>query len=303
MLDHSLLKLYLNLSGWVIAGVVLDRCLPPKTANGLGQFLFWIGVPLSIVAFLRHSHLNDALWLAPIVAWIAILLGAGLSFLFLQKQWSRATQGSFLLATMLGNTGYLGYPIALSLIGPQYFAWTLFYDILGTLIGSYSLGIAIAARCSTLPQSNGWLAEAMLKNPALWSFGFGLLIKDIPLPQWLDVTLEGSGWAMVNLSLILIGMRLNQLSSWRSLHRASLSVSIKMIGMPLLLGAGLSILGLTSLPKLAIVLQIGMPPAFATLILAEAYQLDRELTVTAVALGSVVLLFTLPIWVTLFGTP
>ncbi|NJN58970.1 MAG: AEC family transporter, partial [Leptolyngbyaceae cyanobacterium SL_5_9] len=43
------------------------------------------------------------------------------------------------------------------------------------------------------------------------------------------------------------------------------------------------------------------PPAFATLVIAEAYNLDRELTVTALAVGSLGLLLMLPMWLWLFS--
>jgi len=36
-------------------------------------------------------------------------------------------------------------------------------------------------------------------------------------------------------------------------------------------------------------------------VIAEAYNLDRDLTVTALAVGSAGLLFTLPVWLLLFG--
>jgi predicted permease len=55
--------------------------------------------------------------------------------------------------------------------------------------------------------------------------------------------------------------------------------------------------------QLALVLQIAMPPAFATLVVSEAYDLDRELAVTAIALGSLSLLLTLPLWLLLFPAP
>jgi hypothetical protein len=45
---------------------------------------------------------------------------------------------------------------------------------------------------------------------------------------------------------------------------------------------------------------MAMPPAFATLVLAEVYDLDRNLSVTALAAGSTGLLLTLPIWLMLF---
>jgi hypothetical protein len=96
-------------------------------------------------------------------------------------------------------------------------------------------------------------------------------------------------------------MRLSQLDSWSNLKQASVSVVIKMLVIPLILGIGLLQLGITGLPRLVIVLQAAMPPAFATLVIAEVYDLDRDLTVTALAVGSSILLLTLPIWLLLFN--
>jgi predicted permease len=95
-------------------------------------------------------------------------------------------------------------------------------------------------------------------------------------------------------------MRLSQLESGSYLKQASVSLSIKMLLVPLVLGMGLFYLGITGPPQLVIVLQMAMPPAFATLVLAEVYDLDRNLSVTALAAGSTGLLLTLPIWLMLF---
>jgi hypothetical protein len=74
-----------------------------------------------------------------------------------------------------------------------------------------------------------------------------------------------------------------------------------MLLVPLVLGIGLLQLGLTGRPLLVIVLQMAMPPAFATLVLAEVFDLERDLAVTTLAVGSIGLLLTLPIWLLLFG--
>ena len=74
-----------------------------------------------------------------------------------------------------------------------------------------------------------------------------------------------------------------------------------MLLVPLILGSTLSLFGVTGSTRLVIVLQMAMPPAFATLVIAEAYNLDRDLTVTALAVGSAGLFVTLPIWLWLFG--
>lgn len=323
---QPLIKLYIQLGGGVMLGWVLGRSLPKTVPTFIGQFLFWIGVPLGIITFLRRADLSGAIWIAPVVAWVAILLGAGLAWVWMQARrrtpegsqkgslwardslkqyqsssWSKPTQGSFLLASMVGNTGYLGFPVTLTLVGEKYFGWVLFYDMLGTTIGAYGLGVLLAARFGGGAHSPWQLVRAILQNPALWSLGFGLGFRQIPLPELAERGLLGFAWSAIALSLVLIGMRLSQLDSWSRLRQASVTLGIKMLLVPFVLGIGLFALGITGPPRLAIVLQMAMPPAFATLVLAEVYNLDRDLAVTALAVGSTGLLFTLPIWLLLFS--
>ncbi len=311
--EIKLLELYMPIAGGVLLGWFLGYILPKSVPAYLGQFLFWIGVPISIVAFLRRTNLSGPIWIAPVAAWAAILLGAGLAWagikirtyfqsnVGVEGDREEQNKGSFLLASMLGNTGYLGYPVTLALVGQEYFGWAVFYDLLGSTLGTYGLGVALAARFGTGVHSFGPLLGVVVKTPALWSLGFGLAFRLLPLPDLVDTSLQRFGWTIIALSLILIGMRLSQLSSWGSVRQASISLGIKMLLVPLVLGYGLRGLGVTGLPLLVILLQMAMPPAFATLIIAEAYNLDRDLAVTAIALGTAFLFFTLPIWLWLFG--
>lgn len=317
---QPLIKLYIQLGGGVLLGWILGRLMPKSIPTLIGQFLFWIGVPISITTFLRRADLSGAIWIAPVVAWIAIVVGAGLAWSWIKaytikttakigdrsseapvNSWSKPAQGSFLLSSMVGNTGYLGFPVTLTLVGEKYFGWALFYDMLGTTIGAYGLGVLLAARFGQEARNYGQLALSLLQNPALWSLGFGLGFRQIPLPEGMERILQGLAWSAIALSLILIGMRLSQLNSWSRLRQAGVSLGIKMLLVPFILGLGLLGLGITGAPQLVIVLQMAMPPAFATLVLAEVYDLDRDLTVTALAVGSTGLLLTLPIWLLLFG--
>jgi hypothetical protein len=314
---QPLIKLYIQLGGGVLLGWILGHWLPKSVPVIIGQFLFWIGVPISIITFLRRADLSGAIWIAPMVAWMAIILGAGLAWAWIQRysvrsrakgsdrssanSWSKPAQGSFLLSSMVGNTGYLGFPVTLTLVGEKYFGWALFYDMLGTTIGAYGLGVLLAARFGQEAQNYRQLTLSLLQNPALWSLGFGLGFRQIPLPEGMERILQGLAWSAIALSLILIGMRLSQLNSWSRLRQAGVSLGIKMLLVPFILGLGLLGLGITGAPQLVIVLQMAMPPAFATLVLAEVYDLDRDLTVTALAVGSTGLLLTLPIWLLLFG--
>ena len=288
-------------------GFILGRKLPNTVPTRLGKFLFWIGVPLAIVAFLRKANLSGAIWIAPAVAHAAILLGAFFAWIGIKWQTyftntvaRSPTQGSFILSAMFGNTGFLGYPIILAVHGSQYFAWALFYDLLGTLFGAWGLGVAIAARFGG-STTNFWRnIKVILINPALWGFGFGLLFRQIEISTFAEFSLEILAWGTVALSLLLIGMRLGKINSWENLPQAGICIAIKMLLVPLILGSSLPLLGLTGTPAQVILLQMAMPPAFSNLIIAETFNLDSDLAVTTVAAGTVMMLFTLPIWLLVF---
>jgi predicted permease len=273
----------------------------------LGNFLYWVGVPLTIVNFLRQTDLSGQIWIAPAIAHLAIILGAFLAWVLIKSQTyltntvpAQPTQGSFILASMVGNTGYLGFPITLAMVGKEYFAWALFYDLLGSLFGAYGLGVVLAARFGSRRENYREIVKATVINPALWSFGFGLLIHQATIPAPVEFYLDKLAWCAVALSLILIGMRLSLLKSWHKLPLASISLFIKMLLVPLILGSSLHFFGITGDPAKVIVLQMAMPPAFATIVIAETFNLDHDLAVTALALGVMILLITLPLWLWLF---
>lgn len=301
-----LLSLYLKLVSGVLVGWILGKILPSKIPKAIGIFLFWVGVPMGMVIFLRRADLSGGIWLAPLLAWLAIFLGAILARGWIHLKtpnWNQATRGSFILASMFGNTGYLGYPIILALTGDQYFGWAVFYDLFGTTLGAYGFGGVFAAFFSEhrIAITLKHLLLSAIAKPIWWAFAFSLWFRQITLPQPVEITLMRIGWCIIGLSLILIGMRLSQLQPWRQWRSVSAGLIVKMLCVPLVFGIFLGLLGFSESLQLVLVLQIAMPPAFATLVVAETYDLDREIAVSSIAIGSLFLLFTLPLWIFLFG--
>ncbi|MCS6960836.1 MAG: AEC family transporter [Pseudanabaenaceae cyanobacterium SKYGB_i_bin29] len=297
MLD-TLLKLYLPLVTVVTLGVIVVRYLPASVPLRIGQFLYYLGIPISIVAFLQQANLAGKVWLAPIVAWGGILGGLTIAWLSIKdRNWEIKSKASFLLAAMVGNTGYIGYPVALAVGGEKHFAWALFYDLLGTLFGSFGLGVVIASQCGA-KQSYPWWRE-LLQNPTLWSLGLGLILRRWSLPTIVLLPLKTIGWGMVWFSLLLIGMRLGGVKHLAYWGRAWGSVVIKMAIVPLIFAVVSHFIAIETMPRRILLLEMAMPPAFATVVLAEVYELDRELTVSALSVGTILLMFTLPLWLLL----
>jgi predicted permease len=334
-LDSPLVNLYIRLIGWVMVGFVLGKFTPKSLTSHLGKFLFFVGAPFSVVAFMRRTTLSGYMAIAPVSAWTALLVGAGLAWIWidlglsderlqeiskgliintdvestdqskslLKSNWSKPTQGSFILAMMVGNTGFLGFPVILSLVGTEYFAWGLFYD-LSVSIGLQIFGVALAAYYGTAKIMKGWIDPVLtvLTNPSLGAFVVGAYIKTLSLPPLFDQLFQNGAWLVINSFLILIGLQLSRLTSLKNLKQGLICLSIKMLLTPLVVGTGLMFFGVTGPPRLLLVLLMGMPPAFVTTLYAERYGLDRDLAITTVALGSIVILFTIPLWMWLFGT-
>lgn len=308
MLLPLLLAIYAPLLGWISLGMLLARCFPHTVAQGsrwIGPFLYWVGVPLSTVGFLRQTALPGEVWLAAVMAYVSYgvaWLGSALWRWWWQSRGEKLSPiqwASFQLAAMLGNTGYLGYPIGLAVGGAEYFGWVLVFDLLGTLFGAYGLGTWVAARSSLRSPWDPWWQVG--RSPAIWGFVVGVGTKGWALPPVGEQFLRGFAWGMIPLMLVLLGVRLVRIPGrypWGLLGGA---VVIRLLWVPLLVGLITLALPLAPLARLMIILQAGMPPAMATLVLAETYHLDQDLTVATLAVGTLGILLTLPLWLWLWG--
>lgn len=273
----------------------------------LAQFLLRIGIPIGIANFVRSTELSASAWIAPITASLAIALGLLFSAYILGPKRSilAGTRRSFQLSSYVGNTSFIGFPVVLLLpqLGPSYFGVAVLYDICGTVLGGYGLGAWIATRGDQGDTSSSWRSaiikttQLLYKNPSLLAFGAGLLLKLVELPETVNTILSVIAWGSIMLALLTMGMRIQQLSGSGSFQLPLKAVLIKMVAVPLIIGALLTATGFAGPERLILVLQAGMPCAFATLVLAENFDLDRAFTVQTLIISNLILLLTLPIWV------
>ncbi|MGK7912703.1 MAG: AEC family transporter [Synechococcus sp.] len=306
----TLLRLYALLLTVSLCGAIAQRLIPPKLSRyigpePLGRFMFWVGVPLSLMGFMRQAEIPPIDFTLPVVVGTTLVVGwvgAGVLLRVQGTTRSQESRGSFKLAAMMGNTGYLGYPVCLAVAGSSMFGWALLYDLTGTILGTYGLGVWLASRHGR-SRHLSWqmLTLRLLRTPALWGFVLGAALKPVSLPLWLERSMGSFAWGIVGLSLVIIGMRLAQLRHWNHLPAIAPAIAIKLIALPLAIGFLVHTMPLTPAVRLVLILQAGMPCAFSTLILAEEYRLDRDASVTAIATSSIAFLLTLPIWILMWG--
>lgn len=277
----------------------------------LSRYLYTVGIPLCVVNFVRVADLSASVFLAPLVAWFAMGLALLVAWLVLKvtrRVVDASERGSVLLLSYIGNTSYLGFPVVLLLpqLGHAYFSWAVLYDVFGTFFGAYGLGLVLA-RWQVAASIPLWrrLLDAvleLLRNPSLYAFALGLALRPVDLPDPLLQVVSTVAWASIMLCLVVMGMRLQQLTSWRHLRLAFQPVAIKMMVVPLVVATALTVFGLDGPPRLVLVLQASMPCGLATLVLAERYGLNRDRVVAALGLSTLLMVVMVPIWVMLFTT-
>ncbi len=215
----------------------------------------------------------------------------------------RPTQGSFLIAATIGNTGFVGLGIVPTLVSESNLGWAVFYSVTNNVIGTYGLGVWLASYFGRAQaQNNSWVQfRDVLTVPSLWAFILGFSTRHQPFPVITEQFLQASLWFVIPAAFLLMGMRLSQLQGIQSLKAALLPSCLKILLLPGLVGLSCCLLGLSGEPRLALVLMAGMPSAFAGLILAEEYELDRDLIASSIAVSTLGLLLTIPLWLVLFG--
>lgn len=336
----TLFDAYLPLVLWTGLGLLAFQFVPPSLPRLLGRSLYWVGVPWQILALARQTDYAPNLGLAPAVTIAALLLGLLLAWVSLQayQRWltrpmpaaiatmpaaqtaetiacpnttlvqstqtglSRAQRGSFILAATIGNTGFVGLGLVPALIDPSALGWAVFYSVTHNIVGTYGIGVFLASYYGRSQLQNHWWIQLrdVLSVPSLWAFAIGSLTRSTELPDTVEQCLHASLWFVIPSAFVLMGMRLSQLHGWKSLQPAFVPTLLKMIVLPIAVGMGTTLLAISSDARLVLVLMSGMPSAFAGLILAEEYELDRELIASSIALTTIALLFTIPLWLLLF---
>ncbi|WP_293155063.1 MULTISPECIES: AEC family transporter [unclassified Microcoleus] len=328
---ETLFHAYTPLVIWTGLGLLVFQYIPVDFPKLLSRFLFWIGIPLQIAVLARQSDFSGAVGFTPAIAifvlfvstslaWLTWVLLRRLSTRHVKKPYfdgkhsvvnlfllninslTRSSQGSFILAAMLGNTGFVGLAITPAIISSDNNNWAVLYSVTNNVIGSYGFGVFLASYFGHSDGKNHWWIQLrdVLTVPALWAFIIGFFTRNIPLPENVESGLQGAVLGVIASALVLVGIRLRAIKTWQSFELALIPSLLKVVIVPVLIGFGASFFGLSGDPRLVLVLMSGTPTALSVLILAEIYELDRDLLASSIALTSVGLLLMLPLWLACF---
>jgi malate permease and related proteins len=312
-MPESLLQAYTPLFFWTGLGFLIVRFLPESFPKLLGRSLYWVGVPCEIFALARQTGDLSTTKIAPVITVAAILLGLFLGAVSLYicrritalpRLENPSLQGSWLLCSMLGNTGFIGLSVVPFLVDKESLSWAVFYSVTQNVMGTYGFGVLVASYYGRqLGTSRPWweLIKDLVTVPSLWGFLLGFTTRNNVFPATLENMLHGSVMVVIAGAFILMGIRLSQIKGWQSLKLAAIPAVLKTVVMPGALGLGTLFIDMPSQGRLALVIMAGVPSAFAGLILSEEYNLDRDLAASSIINSTVIFLLMIPVWIYFFS--
>jgi predicted permease len=317
---ETLFKAYTPLFTWIGLGLILSRFSSDTFARWLGQSLYWVGVPLQLLVLARHTNAANG-ELIPVIGLVVLLLSLVLALLtWWFWQWfnqikaeqkgvevseslKKASLGSFILATILGNTGFVGLTLTQVLTGPENNDWAVLFSVTNNVVGTYGIAVLIASYFGQRATENHWWIQLrdIVTVPSLWTFFIGLNTQFVQLPAVIESGLDQAVWVVIALALLLVGLRLGTIKEYQNLNIAIIASILKVLIIPLLVGLGATYAGMIGEQRLVLVLMSGTPTGLSVLILAEVYDLDRNLLASSIALTFIGLFLVLPLWLIWFG--
>jgi predicted permease len=138
----------------------------PAIARRILQLMLYVLVPFVSFVNIAHLHVTVAAGTGLVFAYVALgLAGAAAGYAGRRMQLSRPEIGALICSVMLVNTGYLGLPMTVALIGPRQLGTAIAYDQLVSgpmlFIAGFGIGAAFGTRAG-----EGARARTGLSSPA-----------------------------------------------------------------------------------------------------------------------------------------
>lgn len=244
--------------------IVITARLEFRAGVGLGLLFGYLGIV--VVGLLA--------WLAG-----ARLLGLG-----------RPSTGAMIVTTILANTGYLGIPIVLVLLGGSQVGYAIVWDSLISYPMAFVVAFAIGAAFGDSGASD-WRDRVLsffTRNPIPAAILIGFLLPDAAVPDWLFDAMKLLASSLLPLGFFMVGVQLaaeGEHGTFRfppALTRpVAVVLGLRLVVAPLLL-FGFAAVTAVNVPD-AYHLQAAMPSGINALIVAHVYGLDLRITSSAIA--------------------
>jgi malate permease and related proteins len=269
--------------------------LPDNAAEVLNRFVIDICVPATVLRLVPKMTVSPALAVLIVVPWAM----AGLAYLtarLAQRLLSldRSSTTALFLATALGNTSFLGFPLCGGLLGENSIPFAAVYDQLGSFlllstVAPLALGNVSGGQRATASE----LSRRVLLFPPFLALLIALL--PLPRPSALEPVLAAAAAPLVPLAMFAVGLKL-RFSPPRPKRVFARGLALKLFVFPCAAWGLARALGARGLVLEVAVLETAMPTMITAGALMMAHGVAIELAAAFVSWGLILSLLTVPAW-------
>ena len=208
---------------------------------------------------------------------------------------------SLQLAGLIGNTSFLGIPIAIALLPTETINFTIGFD-LGTTLFSWIFGPYLLQKTSTNYSFLNFkkLIFSIFNSPASKGIIGVLIIYLFGLENIIDDFLWIPARLVIYLAIVVVGTRLGIITNNKDIifeykENIKYSLFLKLFILPMFVYVICRILNFEVIETTALVLQAGTPSAISTILLAEAYKKQRQLAAKTLFTTTIISTATIPL--------
>ena len=272
----------------------------PKFSELIALPLIKYGIPLSVMGLLLKEGIDLDLIKTALIAFLSIgFLIVLINYLSIFK--TRLPNYSLQLAGLIGNTSFLGIPIALAILPTSTINFTIGFD-LGTTLFAWIFGpFFLKKRINSNTNLNfKELLKAILNSPASRGIVGVLITYLFGLEKVLGDYLWIPARIVIVLAIVVVGTKLgiitNSKTKYFNLNKGiKYSIVLKLLIFPLFIFVFSKILGFNLNETSAVVLQAGTPSAISTVLMAEAYKTNQRIAATILFTTTLISIITIPI--------
>lgn len=286
--------------GIMFAMIILGYIAKPKreSLEDIAKLVVDYGIPALIFSAFVLEFNSDMLLSMSTVLLFAVgsaLVGYGVSFMVIKAgKIDKEMKPEFLLASVYGNTGFIGIPVCLAVFGREGALLAAVFDFAMTFV-VFSLGLFVL-----LGSKRGSIHEAFrnLINPPIIAFIVGLIfaLTNIPIPSLVMTGINMLGAMAPPLAMLFVGGMLSQVGKMQYQVKAMTSLVLtRLILIPLVMVVFIKLFGVAGVAAGVILLETATPTMVAAPLLYQRYIGNAVFSTSAVFITTMLCIVTIPL--------
>jgi malate permease and related proteins len=282
-------------------GIWAERRWPARSAEAARRAMvaiLYVLLPPVIFFNLAAAHIDIDHGLGLVLGWVTLILTSALVWWLSSRvlRLPRHQTGAMICTVLVVNTGYLGYPMAVALLGREQLSNAVLWDVLvsgpALLLGAFAVGAAFGTKAGETTRQR--FVAFFTRNPPLYAAIAGLLAPQALAPDLLVDLSQALVVAILPIGFFAVGATLAEGAEHGELPLPpplTKQVLVSLAGRLVIAPALLILLAapLIDLPS-AYLLLAAMPSGLNGMVVSHAYGLDNQIVAESIVWSTAIVI-------------